>query len=115
VTDYEKLGKELGKLVADKQLAYGDSFGKSGNVLRELYPNGISIEQYDDVLTIARIVDKLFRIATQKDAYGESPYKDAAGYCLLAMGKYKEEPLQPSPLTEEEKEYLKEIEKEDKK
>jgi len=91
MTDYEKLGKELGKLVADKQKNYGDSFGKSGNVLRELYPNGIAVSQYNDVLTIARIVDKLFRIATNKEAYGENPYKDLCGYALLAMGKHKED------------------------
>ena len=35
------------------------------------------------MLTIVRIVDKLFRITNQKDAFGESPYRDIAGYGLL--------------------------------
>jgi len=81
--DYEALGRELGVLVAEKQQAYGDSFGRSGPIMAILYPNGISVEQYADALTVVRIVDKLFRIATRKDAFGESPYRDIAGYGLL--------------------------------
>lgn len=80
---YVNLAKEIGQLVEDKQAAYGDSFGKSGQVLRILYPNGISLGQVDDALCIVRIVDKLFRIATDRDALGESPYRDIAGYALL--------------------------------
>ena len=85
---YEKLGSEVGKLVAEKQLAYGDSFGKSGNVLRILYPDGIQPSQYDDLLTIVRIIDKLFRIATNKGAFSENPYSDVVGYGLLGMAHF---------------------------
>lgn len=81
---FESTAEEIGRLVADKQKAYGDSFGKAGKILEILYPNGIALDQYDDVLTIARIVDKLFRIATDKDAMGESPWRDVNGYSLLA-------------------------------
>ena len=81
--NYEQLGQEVGRLVDEKQVAYGDSFGKAGQVLRILYPDGIAPEQYDDALAITRIIDKLFRIATDKDAFGESPYSDIAGYGLL--------------------------------
>lgn len=80
---YARLGEQVGKLVEEKQAAYGDSFGKSGEVLRLLYPNGIAPEQIDDALCVVRIVDKLFRIATDLDALGESPYRDIAGYGLL--------------------------------
>jgi hypothetical protein len=90
LTDYSKIGSDIGELVQEKQKAYGDSFGRSGRVLRELYPNGISPESYNEVLTITRILDKLFRIATQKDAFGENPYKDIAGYAILAVGKYED-------------------------
>jgi hypothetical protein len=86
-TVWERLGTEIGELVSRKQEAYGDSFGRSGNVLRTLYPEGIRPDQYDDALTVVRIVDKLFRIATAKDAFGESPYKDIAGYGLLGAAK----------------------------
>lgn len=41
---YETMGREIGKLVEEKQLAYGDSFGKSGEVLRVFYPKGITPE-----------------------------------------------------------------------
>src|SRR6185436_3957030 len=37
---YVTIGQEIGELVEKKQQAYGDSFGKSGAVLRILYPNG---------------------------------------------------------------------------
>lgn len=83
-TSYAALGSEIGQLVDEKQKAYGDSFGKSGAVLRILYPDGIPPEKLDDSLTITRIVDKLFRIATDRDALGESPWRDIAGYALLA-------------------------------
>lgn len=84
---FEAIGQEVGRLVATKQAAYGDSFGKSGAVMRALYPDGISTAQVDDALTIVRIVDKLFRIATDRDALGESPYRDIAGYSLLAVAR----------------------------
>ena len=82
-SQYEALGSEIGALVAEKQKAYGDSFGKAGDVLRIFYPNGISPEQYDDALAVTRIIDKLFRIATDGEAFGESPYRDIAGYGIL--------------------------------
>lgn len=86
---YASIGAEIGRLVTEKQDAYGDAFGKAGQVLRIMYPDGISHEQMDDALTITRILDKLFRIATDKDAFGESPYRDIAGYCLLAIERNK--------------------------
>lgn len=86
--DYIHIGSELGKLVQDKQLAYGDSFGRAGECLRQMYPNGIKPTQYDDVLTIARILDKLFRIANAPEAFGENPYKDIGGYSILGCGRY---------------------------
>lgn len=84
---YTELGSQIGTLVASKQAAYGDSFGKSGQVLRILYPDGIPPEKLDDALTIVRVVDKLFRIATARDALGEDPWKDIAGYALLSVAR----------------------------
>lgn len=80
---YENLGAVIGRLVDTKQAAYGDSFGKSGEVMRLLYPSGIAPEQIADALCVVRIIDKLFRIATDRDALGESPYRDIAGYGIL--------------------------------
>lgn len=84
---YAKLGEAIGTLVESKQAAYGDSFGKSGSVMRILYPDGIKPEQLDDALTVVRVLDKLFRIATDRDALGESPWRDIAGYALLSVAR----------------------------
>jgi len=81
--NYSEIGKEIGELVDKKQEAYGDAFHKSQEIIEVLYPNGIKIEQYQDVLIIVRIIDKLFRIANKKEAFKENPYKDIAGYGIL--------------------------------
>lgn len=81
--NYAEMGRALGELTQMKNLAYGDSFEKSGELLKLLYPKGIHPEQYRDALAIVRVIDKLFRIATRKDAFGESPWKDIAGYGIL--------------------------------
>ena len=86
---FTKIGLEIGSLVKEKNAAYGDSFGKSEEVLRVLYPNGISVEQYKDFLTVVRVLDKLFRIATDKDALGEDPWRDICGYAILAIHNHQ--------------------------
>lgn len=86
-TDYERIAIQIGKLVAEKQVAYGDAFGLSGEMFKILYPKGIKPDQYGDMLTVIRIVDKLFRIANKKDAFGENPYSDIAGYGILGAAR----------------------------
>jgi len=86
--NFAEIGTKVGKLVSDKRIAYGDSFGRSGECLRQMFPNGINPEQYDDLLTIARILDKLFRIANNPNAFDENPYQDIVGYGLLGMGRH---------------------------
>lgn len=80
---YREIARQIGELVEKKNAAYGSSFAKSGPFLRLLYPGGIAPEQYDDALLLVRIFDKLQRIATDRDALGESPYRDIAGYGIL--------------------------------
>ena len=79
----------LGSLLEEKNRSYGSAFSKSSEVLKILYPNGIQLDQYTDLLLTTRILDKLFRIATDKSAFNEEPWKDIAGYGLL--GIYKEQ------------------------
>lgn len=81
--EFARLGREIGDLVETKNQAYGNAFAKTGDFLRLLYPNGIRPEQYGDALALVRIFDKQMRIATDKDALGESPFKDIAGYGIL--------------------------------
>ena len=91
MADFSLIGEEVGQLVAEKQRAYGDSFGRSGECLRQMYPDGIKPEQYDDLLTIARMLDKLFRIASNPDAFEENPYRDLCGYALLGMARHEKD------------------------
>ena len=97
-TIYEETAEEIGKLVAEKNRAYGSSFAESYKVLQILYPLGIKPDQYTDALAIIRVLDKLFRIATDKDALGESPWRDIAGYGILGTvnGRKKEEEVRNS-------------------
>ena len=83
--NYESLGQRVGALVDVKNAAYGSSFDDAGEFLRLLYPNGIQPSQYGDALALVRIFDKMKRIATDRDALGESPYQDIAGYGLLGL------------------------------
>jgi hypothetical protein len=80
---YMETAVELANLVKQKNEAYGDSFARSGACLREMYPNGIKPWQYDDMMAITRILDKLFRIASNEGAFGENPWSDICGYALL--------------------------------
>jgi len=82
---YEMIGKSIGALVDEKNLAYGDSFNQAEKILSVLYPDGVQQNQYTDLLTVVRVIDKLFRIATDKDAFGESPWRDISGYSILAV------------------------------
>jgi len=85
---FSEIGEEVGKLVHDKRLAYGDSFSRSGECLRQMFPEGIKPEQYDDLLTITRIIDKLFRLANDPSAFDENPYRDIVGYGILGMDRH---------------------------
>lgn len=73
---FADIAYSIGELVTKKNAAYGNSFAKTGDFLKLLYPKGISVEQYDDALLLVRIFDKMIRIATDKDAFGESPFQD---------------------------------------
>jgi len=82
---YHEIGEEIGRLVQEKNEAYGDSFGQACRILEVLYPDGIQPDQYRDALAITRVIDKLFRLANKKDAFGESPWRDICGYAILGV------------------------------
>ena len=82
---YHEIGEEIGRLVQEKNEAYGDSFGQACRILEVLYPDGIQPAQYRDALAITRVIDKLFRLANKKDAFGESPWRDICGYAILGI------------------------------
>lgn len=88
---YAQIGEEIGKLVQEKNEAYGDSFSRSGEIMQILYPTGIAPEQYIDALSVVRVLDKLFRIANKRDAFGESPWQDIIGYAILGIKNHLQE------------------------
>ena len=85
IKDYKDIACEIAHLTTEKNKAYGDSFGRAGEILNILYPDGIANDQYTDALAVIRVIDKLFRIANKKDAFGESPWRDICGYSLLGI------------------------------
>jgi hypothetical protein len=96
---YLKTAQEIGELVEAKNAAYGSSFAKCGDFLRLLWPDGVPADRYDDALLMVRVFDKQMRIATNKDAFGESPYRDIAGYGILGANLHheKKETRPPCP------------------
>ena len=81
---FHEIANNLAKLLVLKEKNYGQSFNLSGEVLRLMAPNGIKPDQYDDVLTVVRIIDKLFRVM-KGEPDKESPYQDIAGYSILKL------------------------------
>ncbi len=80
---------QIAHVVTEKNKIYGDSAGKSSEILRVLYPDGVAPEQYDQLLLVVRVLDKISRVA-QRGRPGvpsdpESPWADIAGYALLAL------------------------------
>jgi hypothetical protein len=43
------------------------------------------------LLAVTRIIDKLFRIATDEKAFSEDPWADIAGYAILMVGQENED------------------------
>lgn len=84
---YKEIGSIIGALVDQKNKAYGNSFWLAGKVLAVMYPDGVPVSKYQDMLYTVRVIDKLFRIATQKNAFGENPAEDIAGYSILMSGQ----------------------------
>ncbi len=82
---FKEIGLTLGTLVDEKNKIYGGSFEKCEKFISLLYPDGIRPEQYSDMLCLCRIFDKMMRVATAKDALGESPFADIAGYGILGV------------------------------
>jgi hypothetical protein len=58
------------------------TFAEIGTEIGQLV-DGLQPEQYGDALLQVRIFDKQKRIATDRDALGESPYEDISGYGIL--------------------------------
>lgn len=80
MTTIKQITDSIAEMLTEKELAYGNAYDKSEQFLRLLYPDGVKPENYRHLLFQTRIFDKLMRIANNKNAFGEEPYKDIAGY-----------------------------------
>lgn len=78
-----ELTAERGPFLVQKNRAYGNAASSSAAIMKYYFPDGIKPEQYEDAIFINRIVDKLMRIATNNDPFGEHPELDIAGYADL--------------------------------
>lgn len=94
---YVEIGKEIGELVQDRNKNYGNSFQQSGEIMRILFPNGIPPEKYTVVLALVRIIDKIFRLATNPNYNGENCWQDMAGYCILMLGHERNQKADNKP------------------
>lgn len=82
---YADMGSDIGLLTDEKQAAYG-GIGRVHDAMRVFYPEGIPVDKLKDALLIVRILDKINRISGgDKQAFGEDPWRDIAGYSLLGM------------------------------
>ena len=91
---FTELANGIGKLVEEKNKAYGSAFDRAGDFLKILYPEGIKPDQYKDMLCIVRVFDKLMRIATSYEGTEEKKvdaYSDLMGYGLLGLRASLEE------------------------
>jgi len=91
---FTELANGIGKLVEEKNKAYGSAFDRAGDFLKVLYPEGIKPDQYKDMLCIVRVFDKLMRIATSYEGTEEKKvdaYSDLMGYGLLGLRASLEE------------------------
>lgn len=79
---YVEKAIEIGKLVSEKNKQYGNAINNVDSILKILYPNGISVEQYKDLSVMVRMLDKMFRIAHGNKG-SENAYNDLCGYGLL--------------------------------
>jgi len=86
-TRFHEIAADLADLLARKREAYGNNLSAAPVILEQLYPDGVKVSEYQTLLLIVRILDKLSRLANGggRFALGEDAWKDIAGYALCAL------------------------------
>jgi len=87
MSDYHTIAQEIADLLEVKQSQYGNSVGTAPAILALLYPDGVRVEQYADLLTVVRMLDKLKRVATAAADDPEDAWLDLCGYTLLRLAE----------------------------
>lgn len=84
------LGARIGAVIDRKRESYTphgsahDTVYSVGAFLRLIYPAGIPTDQYERAALLARMFDKIVRVANYglKDGFDENPALDIVGYAL---------------------------------
>lgn len=83
---HERLAVEVGALCDRKNEAYGNTGTSTGKMLAYFYPNGVPVDQYNRMLILARMFDKIARLTNLgggRRALGEDAARDLVGYALV--------------------------------
>lgn len=85
------LASDIGSLLQRKNIQNYHSFEKTPEILKLLYPKGVQPDQYENLLFLVRILDKVNRVAAagQKGQHiqdvEDTTLVDIAGYAILAQ------------------------------
>lgn len=85
--DFVSVAQSIASTLSVKDEQYGPAFQTVPQILSILYPDGIQPQDYPNVLTLTRILDKIQRIATNNGNDPEDPWRDIAGYAILQLSK----------------------------
>lgn len=83
--EFTQKALNIAKILRYKNKVYGDSYNKTAEIMKMLFPKGIECEDYTKILILVRILDKVFRIVHGND--NEDSWRDIAGYALLMTKK----------------------------
>ena len=86
---FEDLSLSLGKLVGEKDEHYGEIMNSTSLFLQAVFPNGITVDQYDVVGLLVRIFDKQKRATHPGHDHAED-WRDIAGYGIQGLSHYTE-------------------------
>lgn len=86
---FKDIAVETAEILEIKNRAYGNSFNKTSEFLKLLFPDGVVDDQYCHLMYIIRVLDKIGRIANSSLLPPEEgiidAYKDINGYTTLML------------------------------
>ncbi len=71
------LVKKFDEVFDGKEKSNGAHLAKVANMLRELYPDGVQADQYEDFLGLASVMDKVSSVTSQDGAAKPKKSKSA--------------------------------------
>jgi len=79
--------RDVELLVESKNASYGNSIGKSADILRTLCPDGIPVGVFHRAHVLIRMLDKICRLfsPTIKKHEADDAWRDIAGYAYKGL------------------------------